>query len=385
MSHDSHYSPSGVASELASHLPKLDDAVVFDPAVGEGALLRAAAVALGSSATMLGADVDPKTAGLTKEANPAWTISVADALQPRSRAGSAAWREARMRRVDIVVMNPPFSYRGHGRTLVSVGAEQIRATPAMAFVATVLHVLRPRVGLFAILPRGAVDGELDRRLWSHIQREYRVAVHRELPRGTFSTASATSMLISICPLEEPERADLGLVHRPAQTADGGFEGCKCVEIVRGRVQVAALNDAREGAVSWVHTRDISSNIAKPRKTDLSQSLATAGPLLLLPRVGKFDPRKLAILDDSSAVLSDCLFGVRAGNWELNDLRSRLMADIDLLRRQYFGTGAPHMTVGRLTALLEQLGFVPRHVSANAAPRCWCPRSSAPSLLDSAVA
>jgi hypothetical protein len=364
---DIHYTPPEVAERLAALLPPARELVIFDPAAGEGSLLDSAASLLGAMATIYGADLDERAVRILRTSRPAWTISTANALSSRSRRSSRAWRLAVDRGVDCVVMNPPFSFRGFGGVFVEFGGKTHKATPAVAFVATALSELRPTVGVFCILPRGSVHGERDRSLWDAIDREWSVTIHTEFPRGTFPAAAATSMLVSIRPRPSGYVAKTSIAAVPDRV-----HGCICVEVVRGRVSVARRNAAGPGLSPWVHTRDLSEGRAVLQWTGLPRTLATAGPLVTIPRVGKFDQRKIVELARRDVILSDCLFGVRAPRANLAEVHAAIKSSGEALEARYFGTGAPHITTGRIVDYLQSLGFSPNVVSAGAArSECHC--------------
>lgn len=365
---DAHYSPPWVARALVDLVPRIPGATVFDPAAGEGALLEAFVEEM-PDAAVIAADIDRATVRALRISHPTWMLGAADAVNERSRAASAPWKAASSRGVDVVLLNPPFSFRGYGGEVVDFAGSQYRATPAVAFVATALEQLRPRVGLYAVLPRGAMDGERDRKLWSSIAATYDVRVHAELPRGSFPSVTATTVLVSISPATAGPR----LVAVRAQVdSDVSDRSCRCVEVVRGRVPTSLAKSAGAGLTPWLHTSDVRDFQATVRWVDLPRDVATPGPMLVLPRVGRFDARKVAVVRRSRVALSDCLYGLRVPQGRLDDLFRVLIANADRLGERYFGTGAPHLTIARLMDHLECVGLIGRHVSAASEPRvCQC--------------
>lgn len=354
-------------------IPRRVGMTVFDPAMGEGALLAAAERHLGSATTILGADIDRSVVSGLSRTSPHWKVSAADATRAASRRSSSAWRQARLS-VDAIVMNPPFSFRGYGGLLIQYGGSQFRATPAMAFVATALAELTPTDGLYAVLPRGSVDGARDRQLWAEITKDFEPEVHAELPRGTFPAAAATSLIVSIRPRALPPKN----VREPEdgpELASGGRPYCTCVEVVRGRTAASVGTAAASGLVPWLHTRELRDGKAAFKLVDLPITLATIGPFVTLPRVGRFDSGKIAIVRRGAVVLSDCLFALRMPAGNLEDLRNDLLRIRNELADQYFGTGAPHLTLERVIRLLATHGYRARHVKAGAEPSgCWCDAS-----------
>ena len=82
-----------------------------------------------------------------------------------------------------------------------------------------------------------------------------------------------------------------------------------------------------------------------------------GPAILLPRVGKITPTKVASLSPGLEImLSDCVMALKPERHELvAALRQKLIANFAELRQQYTGTGAPFITLGRLKRALHPIG------------------------------
>jgi hypothetical protein len=353
---------------LVGLVPRIQGATVFDPAAGEGALLKAF-VDVMPDAAVIAADSDRAAVRALRMQHPTWRLGAADAVSERSRAASAPWRIARSRGVDVVLLNPPFSFRGYGGAVVDFAGSRYRATPAVAFVATALEQVGPRVGVYAVLPRGAMGGERDRKLWSAIAAAWDVRVHAELPRGSFPSVTATTVLVSVVPAMTGPRPIAAEVQTTTST---GGRGCSCVEIVRGRIPASSAKSAGAGLTPWLHTSDVHDFQATVRWVDLPRTLTTPGPMLVLPRVGKFDARKLAVVHRSAIALSDCLYGLRLPEGHFDELLRLLRDDANRLSSLYFGTGAPHLTIARLAGYLRDLGLVARHVSAASEPLvCQC--------------
>lgn len=362
---------------MASGLGDVGSGAVFDPAIGEGALLQAVARRW-PSATLAGADIDPVAVARVREHFPGWQVSQANALERRSRSGSYAWREARRKGVDYVVINPPFSFRGYGGSRIEYRGEIFLATPAMAFLAIVLEELRPRKRVSAVLPAGSLRGERDRELLETIRVDWHLDVTHELPRGAFPDVSASTTVLVVRPREAVE--DEG---PKAEIAPVRLRGtCGCVDIVRGRVPVhLSTLTADAGGVPWIHTTHLREGAVRSSEQSALLDRATIGSLVIVPRVGKFVRSKIALSAASRAVLSDCVFGLRSLSVPPEILRDDLHARSELLSGNYIGTGAPHLTIRRLTDFLLEIGYSPRHVPASAdAPPCSCAASMTPATV-----
>lgn len=369
---DKFYSPEWLADEVCSIFGLVPGMTVFDPAMGAGSLLRAADAAV-SGLEIIGGDVDAAVVREVARAQPHWNVSRADIYSERSRRSSAAWRLARQK-VDIVLINPPFSYRGRQHKIVTLSGETYSATPAMAALALSIDDVRPKLGVAAVLPVGTLRGQTDADLWSAIRREFDVDIVRMLPRGSFPDVTASSVLVSLrlrggeVPQAVPVVASEGAARSVRR-----YIQCRCVEVVRGRVPNAVSKTDRLGNVPYVHTTNLRRGELAADFGHSIAALATAGPLLLLPRVGRFYLDKLVVSEASRLVLSDCVIGIRAaGMVQLERIKGELSHPSMSFEKSYAGTGAPHISLRSVMLTISSLGYVPRHVPASAGPfQCLC--------------
>lgn len=372
---DQHFSSAAIADQLASFAQVDRPLTVFDPAMGDGSLLAAIERRTPLS-EIVGADIDPGVVARVHAAHPDWRVSVADALLPRSRAASHAWRRAMDGDVDYVLLNPPFSFRGYGGVDVDYAGVAARATPAAAFVALCLGYVRPTRGLVAVLPAGSLRGERDRALWRRIASDWRVEVVGDLPRGSFAGVAASSQIVCFRPGETLRPAcDSGMPVRDSEV-------CGCVDVIRGRVPVARHQTHSDDELGelWIHTTSVRQHEVQALGTGLPAAVATTGPFVTMPRVGRFDAGKIAVFQGQRAVLSDCVYALRPLGLPLEIFLDDIIARSDELAAQFLGTGAPHMTLGRLADFLVRLGYDPRFVPASAtAEPCSCRQNAASPL------
>lgn len=356
---DAYFTPDPIADELLNYANNVP-ATVMDPAVGEGALLRAA-LRRWPDALALGLDVDLAQLRRTKSENPSWRLGRVDMFSDRSRAASAIWRES-LSSVDLIVVNPPFSYRGNHSKSVEYSGEPFFLTPASAFVALALSRLRPHGELLALLPGSALATERDERFWQEVRKTHSVEVVAELPATTFPRARTRALGVAIRPQQPFESAKL--LPLPVETVH-------CIELIRGRVPVhTAMGEEAAGATApLLHTRDLAGleEWAVDPPLRAGARLATPGPFVVLPRVGRPSVRHLQIVDaPEDVVLSDCLFALRASDPTLLAyMLQRLRNEIQALRGAYSGGCAPYLTIRRLTQVLAGFGFCAHHASASA--------------------
>ena len=369
---DKFYSPEWLADEVCSIFGLTPGMRIFDPAMGAGSLLKAAESAV-SGLDIIGADIDAVTVRQVSRAMSTWSVGRADIYSERSRRSSRVWRTSRQN-VDVILINPPFSYRGRQRRFISFFGAVYSATPAMAALAISIDHVRPRLGVAAVLPEGALRGQIDADLWGAIRQQYEVSIVRGLPRGSFPDVTASSVLVSLrrriqgeCLITQAVNGSslLRSSHKLLQ--------CRCVEVVRGRVKNSVPLSQRHGDVPFVHTTNLRQGKLFSDFGHSSAELATSGPLLLVPRVGRFYLEKLVISEVSRLVLSDCVLGIRTSSiFQLGRMKAELSHPAMSFERSYGGTGAPHISLREMMLSISALGYIPRHVPASGDGfQCFC--------------
>jgi hypothetical protein len=361
---DAFYTPASLARELASAMPADLNGRVFDPAVGEGALLAAVSARFGDAVDLVGLDVDAAAVGTVRDRHPDWTVGRADAINPRSRRSSAAWRLAKSD-LSAVVLNPPYSYRGNGGKTVSFGAFHGRVAPAMNFLVEILLNLQPQSGVYAILPDGALDSQKHKLLWREIESRYDWSRLERFGTSSFRGARVSTSLIQVR-LGGSERNVVEVI--PARAVSSSST-CRCVELVRGRVPVHRLGQlSSDDQRPFLHT----TNLRSQKSTMYaSASLSDDGPMVILNRIGRF--MTPSVLDIGSVVLSDCLIGLRpkARN-QVDQLQHEIAQASPDFAGVYRGTGAQYVTVDSILRQLVALGWHPHHVPpGSAVGGCCC--------------
>ena len=366
-SSDVYYTPESVAKrvvDVTSIVPEL----ILDPACGDGALLRQA-MTRWPGATIVGLDIDHKQIAKNRVQQPSWRLGVVDLLSSRSRSASTHWREAAST-IDLVLLNPPFSYRGGHTKEISYRNRLYRVSPALAFVALSLSRVRLGGELLALLPAGALDLEKDRELWAEIRDEWHVEVLDPLPRTTFSGTRTRAILVAL----RTRRAG----RLVAAKQESRVEFHSCLEVVRGRVQVHRTRDwtGLSNGAPFVHTTDLAAMGSHASSETLApEHLATPGPFLTLPRVGRVLERHVKIVEDlRGAVLSDCVFALRASDLSaLREVQVLLIRELERLQSVYVGGCAPYLTIKRLVSFLDRRGYCCHRVTASGQP--WSEESA----------
>lgn len=363
---DAYYTPPALAKAVADAMPSDLSGSVLDPTVGGGALLAAVESRFGHRVDVIGIDIDPTTIKGLRRAQPSWKLSTADVLDQRSRRGANAWRAARVH-LDAAVLNPPFSHRGNGGERVTYGDFAGRVGPAMQFLIAVLAELRPIRCVVAVLPDGAIDADRHQTAWIEIERRYNVERLERFSTSSFKGARVATSLVRLTPRDCQITVEAPALLQVISPVDG----CGCVEVVRGRVQVHSLKGrAMDDPAPFLHTTGI-----KSRKLPEAPGwLADFAPLVAIVRVGRWaEPRTIEV---GRVVLSDCLIGLRPRDRsQLDRLAASVAVAAPAFIAAYRGTGAQYITMDNVSELLLRAGWHPHRVRAGADPEeCCCVRS-----------
>lgn len=364
---DAFYTPESLARTLVEKPAQSGVGYVFDPSVGEGSLLRAARKRW-PEARLLGSDIDRSAIRNLQAEFPEWRLSVADYLNPRSWSSSAISKEHTSHGLDLVLLNPPFSYRGGAGIAFSSVWYSGRLPAPLYFLAKSIE-LRPRGGVHAILPSGVISGDKFKDFWKAVSLSNDVVVEKLTSTSMFSGARVRVGLVSISP-----RANAPLLITPSQLVPskqfGKSElGCRCVDVLRGKIGLHRFAQLRIGA-PFVHTSDFV-DVGGGRRVlrNADPKYATQGAALLLARVGR---PALPVVQIAAAeyVLSDCVVALRPG---ANSMLSALEVLVtEAMETLYDGTGAKYTTVARIVALLESEGwFAASSDVTSSRTRCRC--------------
>ena len=377
---DQHFTPSWAADILADALPRDVHGGIVDPAAGTGSLLVAVEQS-GRHFTPIALDSDPAVVSELRRKHPTWVVSVADSLSPRSRSSSRAWRFARSTGVEWVLLNPPFSYRGGPAIQTTIGDYSGRVSPSAQFLVVALTELEPRQGIVAVLPDGVVRGDKYGPFWDAVSQNHKVVEIADLRTSAFPGVRAHCRVVKLERLES-SRAVGPLMRVPGPIPQR--DGCRCVEVIRGRIPRHVPLSVGGERAPFLHTTDVLDNLVRDADRDAPVHLATSGPAVIIPRIGK-PGRKIATISRGSFALSDCLIALRPLGRGPEPLAEELRVEVDALSRAYRGTGAPYVTVRALTTFLLEHGWHANATSASAPPgACLCGAAESAARLSPAA-
>lgn len=349
---DTHYTPAELATQLVGSVQLRSPQVIADFTAGEGSLLDAAS-ARWPSARLVATDIDSYAVSQLRERGERWAVGQCDFLSSRSRAACRVLRGL-AGTADLVLLNPPFSVRGARRVTVCHANHPLQCSPAMAFVLNAISFLRPGGEARLILPAGTLVSIRDQDAWKAIGEQYSVGVIGHAGRGSFPSCASSGVLVAIRPPERnaepiPNLYGADLSSKP---------GCRInVQMTRGGFQMHRVRDDNDGPV-LVHSSELQDGrVILNGRRGQGRTPTVCSPAVLLPRVGRLTPQKIAVFEGMTRVmLSDCVLAVVPDDIKrASELRSLMIESFDRLETMYVGTGAPHITLCRLASFLSAIG------------------------------
>lgn len=343
---DRYYTPQTVAEWAVSavRLPRVRR--VLDLAAGDGALLRSASERW-PSAEIYGNDSDRSAVRRLREEFPGWSLSAFDALSSQltrmDRLGKLIGKS------DVVLLNPPFSYRGASSMHAMIGDRSLNVSKPMAFLLHALKFVRRGGVLLAIMPKGSLSSDKDRLPWSLLAERYELRVVQALPRSTFVGCYAESVVIRIANVRPRGEVSAVAVRAEWEAAN--------VRVTRGWFQMHRLGrSVGKNRAQLVHTTDFSNGVISNQLPTVRGDRVCSGPGILLPRVGSFEQPKVAVLREGRAViLSDCVFLVHTSTDEEACLGMETITTFwAMLMKHYSGTCAPYITARRLVEAITTI-------------------------------
>lgn len=343
---DEFYTSPELADTLLSSALRSKPTLVADFACGEGSLLLAAERRW-PDARMLANDISRAAITKVKKLRPDWQYSCADFLNPLSVRASALRHH--VGKVDLVVINPPFSRRDRKAYSVDFSGEWFSATIATAFLVNCVRYLSSDGALLAVLPDGCLISRQDRAVWEALRRTFKIEVIRDNSRSAFAQVRARTCLVRLTrDVGESSHISVDIMQ-------------DAVSVIRGSCQMHALNRTSGlAAATLVH----STHLKGGRVVDSAEKVdgkSIEGPALLFPRVGLVTPEKLCVLEGGRrVVLSDCVLAVRCRSVSAaRTMRTQILDEWPIFAACFRGTGAPYITVESASNVLSRILIKPK--------------------------
>jgi predicted RNA methylase len=339
-----------LAKALVASVRDLNPTVIADLAAGEGDLLFEAE-GIWPLAKFVGTDIDPVAVRRLRRLRPDWNVGRANLRSGRSRARCTAL-ECAAGSVSLLLLNPPFSCRGAARFQVDVPEGELSASAAMSFVLTAAKYLAANGAIVAILPLGCLHNDKDAQAWAYIRKRYRVAVVATYGKNAFPHSTASTVIVRLSPLRDGAQIVVKRASRRRKKLK------LRVQLVRGCCPLHRSRKERNRPV-LVHYTDLrNATVHLNGRRGYGPHRCIQGPAVLIPRVGNMTVDKVALFDSPTRIMiSDCVIALKTSSQRhACAVRQRLVSRFSSLRKQYVGTGAPFITMARLTKALQSVGI-----------------------------
>jgi len=350
---DEIYTPTKVAEAMVADAQcDASNPIVADFAVGGGELLRAA-VARWPRARIFGSDIRGEVVAQLSRSNPVWRISKCDFLNPLSQSHVSALRNLK-KKVDVVLLNPPFSNRGARTWTVQLKHNKFCCSQGLAFVVASIPYLKGGGQIIAVLPAGTLRSAMDANAWNLISQFCKFEVLARNGHNIFRGFSPKTIIIRLCLRDKPIAPAAEKKPRRTKTLP------IVVSVERGKVDMSSLNGNHyRKTVPLIHTTELKRNHADLTKRRTTVAKATlADHAVLLPRVGRPNKSKLCLHTNKLPVaLSTCVIAIKCDNSNDAEIVHRdLLSKWKALERTYAGTCASYVTISHVQKLLSRFGF-----------------------------
>lgn len=353
MSIDEFDTPPPLAAKLvrvAEQICSNDPLTVADFAVGTGELLEAAKLRW-PKANVFGCDISGDRVARLAQTRTNWALAQCDFLNSTSR-NSLPDLEAIKNKVDLAVLNPPFSARGGTRATVNFDGGTLRCSPAMAFVLTAAQYLSPDGNIVALLPAGALHADRDQTARSALRQ---LGEFQEVNETT-TTFPGGNLRVTITYLKRGP-ATLTPITSNQPIVDAIEPG---IRVLRGTLENRQIpTSGFENRIPLVHSTELQGYKMERGRIEVpSGTRSVSGPAVLLHRVGRPRQDKIVYVPNGPPfAITDCVVALLCqSELECLQLHKSLTDHFCLVEQNYVGSGAPYITINRIQKVLRLLGF-----------------------------
>ncbi|SDQ29871.1 Methyltransferase small domain-containing protein [Pseudoxanthomonas sp. CF385] len=349
MNFDYYPTPPHLAKELVELVAVDEPKLVADFSAGSGNLLVSAA-ARWPHADITAIDIQREFTDALKRTYPSWQIGTCNFLSSNSSKSCKALKGIKGR-VDVVLLNPPFSRASTEGVFVLPCGTEISCSPALKFVLESQRYLSSKGEISTVLPISALYGSRDADARAYLSENWSLKINRVVGRRTFRNCFVETALVNV-------RAKVPEPRSPTTLEVVNME--RSLTIKRGRVHVhSAVPSKSKKAVEFLHTTNLKHNkVLHSSFRSPSVPSTLSGPAVVIPRVGRPDRRKICIIGaQRKFVMSDCLIAlVPSPPFSTRELQQLLIDNFSDISATYVGTGAPFTTIERLRDALRRLGI-----------------------------
>lgn len=349
---DQHFTPPLLASLLVNSLPKtFQPSCIADFAVGEGSLIYAALKKWPRGVNVVANDLSMDTLNLLD--NNDWQKFNVDFLDTNAIANSKLKKFEN--KIDLILLNPPFSQRGIKPILWEGTDTKIKSGIALNFIYNALNFLKLGGFLVAVVPNGCLTSQRDEKALTYLKENYEFKIITHNKEATFEKVRVKTSIIMIENIKPINyKKD---VRFPIDSLNP--------RVFRGKFQMhTASSKIVENGYPLVHTSSLKNNTVDFLNCYKvkNENSVVRGPAILFPRVGNFNQEKICILtSESEIVISDCIFAVKCKNLaEAECLKEAIYLYWDDFKSNYSGTGAVYSSLDKINYFINFL-YLCKHI------------------------
>lgn len=345
---DQHFTPPLLASLLIDSLPvNFQPSRIADFAVGEGSLIQAALKRWSQGIEVIANDVCHETLELLHEKN--WNKFNINFLDSNAIFDSGLYRFEK--KIDLILLNPPFSQRGLKPILWEGLEVTIKSGLALNFIYKSLSFLKPGGFLVAVVPNGSLTSNRDKAALSYLKKNYIFSVIAKNEEKAFQKVNAKTSIILIENKAPPKKIIQG------QNLPTPF----VFKVLRGKLQMHKIKSLiNDHGTPLIHTTNLKNNVIHLENTvKVNYPISKVkGPAILIPRVGNFNKDKICLLSlGLEVVISDCIFAVPCQNeGEAINLQKKILEDWSSFKENYSGTGAIYSTLEKIEDFINRINY-----------------------------
>lgn len=343
---DQHFTPPLLANLLVDCLPtRFQPSYIADFAVGEGSLIYAALKKWPRGVNVVANDLSIDTLNILDHND--WQKFNVDFLDIKAIDGSTL--KELEKKIDLILLNPPFSQRGIKPILWEGVDTKIKSGVALKFIFNALKFLKSGGFLLAVVPNGCLTSQRDEKALNYLKENYEFKIISQNEEATFEKVRVKTSIIMIENI------------KPTNYKQASFFSIDCLSsrVFRGKFQMHTVSSkTAENGYPLVHTSSLKNNTVDFSNTYKvkNENSIVKGPAILFPRVGNFNKEKICILNsECEIVISDCIFAVKCKNLaEAESLKEAIYLYWDEFKSNYSGTGALYSPLDKINYFINYL-------------------------------
>lgn len=338
---DQYYTPKAIATNIFANLDKFES--VADFAIGDGSLIKNLPF---EPNRVIGIDINPTTIEALSKTHQKWDLHTGDFLSPTE--STILWLADFRNKLDLIVLNPPFSCKGKKRIEVKINNKKFVSRIAIAFLIKAFDYLADHGQLIAILPLSTLKSEADTSAFVELSSTWDIEYGDKFGPSTFVGCAPSSIVVKFKKktTNSPDNKVIQLRKNEISS----------LEIVRGTVTIPETH--RSGKFPVLHTVNLKNHgVHTVTKFTDRQIKYVSGTYLCLPRVCKPLKDKIVIIRNQSFVLSDCVFAIKTSdNFSIDQLKQIIINNWNEFSSLYESTCAPYITTNQLQNFFKNHGF-----------------------------